>query len=1003
MKIHFDSSLEYQKEAIEAVCNLFDGQDQCQTEFTLTKGRSAPGSIPVTKIDLGIGNKLILSSERIFRNLRKVQMGNGITPDASPSGRDFTVEMETGTGKTYVYLRTIFELNRRFGFTKFIIVVPTIAIKEGVYKTLQITSEHFKSIYSGVVYDYFLYDSAAPVKVKDFASNESIQIMVVTVGAINKKDVNNLYKDSEKSNGEKPIDIIRSTRPILIVDEPQSVEGGLEGQGRKALEAMDPLCTLRYSATHANEYSMVFRLDAVDAYQRKLVKQIEVASATIEDAHNKPFVRVVSLDNKKGRISARIEVDVDTAIGVKRNEISVTNGDSLEELSGRTIYSGFSIGTVNTAVSGKYMELSHGGDSSFLKIGETYGDVNVSDVMRKLIRRTIKEHFDKELLLKHHGVKVLSLFFIDEVAKYRIYDKDGTAMKGKYANIFEEEFIAEARQPKYEELFKGIDIKKEAIDSHNGYFSIDKKNGWTDTKEGNTADRENAERAYSLIMKDKEKLLSFDTRLRFIFSHSALKEGWDNPNIFQICTLRNIRTERERRQTIGRGLRLCVDQSGNRISDITINTLTVIANESYTEFAKNLQREIEKDTGIRFGIVEKHAFAMIEVKLDEGQSRLFGEVESEKIWQQLKDQGYIDEAGKVLDPLRVAIKDDSLGFAGIGKSETRRIIERLKKISVLLEIKNADERKTISPRKDASGKAVYLGDEFKELWNKVKYKTKYRVQFNEKELVESCIEELKKGPAIFTAILQWRKADISVSKSGITANQKTGSDTLKIEEGHVDLPDILTVLEDKTHLPRKTIANILGNCGRINDFKENPQLFIEIATKVINLCKKHLMVKGIKYQRIGEDDFYAQELFGENELKGYMKNILKDTPKSIYEDLIFDSNTEKEFALAMEENNAIRLYAKLPNWFKIPTPLGTYNPDWAVLVERDGEERLYFVVETKNTKTDDDLSRKEEAKMECGSKHFEALAEGQDNPAIYKQKVKTVDDFLKQTLSIFPT
>ena len=541
MKLHFEPNLDYQLQAIEAVCDLFRGQEACRTEFTVTmKLPDQQLTLGVAETDLGVGNRLTLLDDQLLQNLRDVQLRGGLAPSSVLASGDFTVEMETGTGKTYVYLRSIFELNKRYGFTKFVIVVPSVAIKEGVYKSLQITEEHFKGIYAGVPVDFFLYDSGKLGQVRNFATSSTIQVMVVTVGAINKKDVNNLYKDSEKTGGEKPIDLIKATRPFVIVDEPQSVDGGLTGAGKTALDAMNPLCTLRYSATHANKHHMVFRLDALDAYERKLVKQIEVAAATIEDAHNKAFVRLVSVSNKRGIISAKVELDVKFATGVKRQEVTVSDGDDLQQTTKRDIYADFRIGEINTAKGDEFLELRYPGGEAILAVGQAYGDVDALAVQREMIRRTIREHLDKEKLLGPKNIKVLSLFFIDAVERYRQYDKDGNPVKGDYARIFEEEYRRAAKLPAYQSLFAEVDLGQAAEDVHNGYFSRDKQGVWSDTAENNAGNRENAERAYNLIMKEKEKLLDIKTPLKFIFSHSALKEGWDNPNVFQICTLREM-------------------------------------------------------------------------------------------------------------------------------------------------------------------------------------------------------------------------------------------------------------------------------------------------------------------------------------------------------------------------------------------------------------------------------------------------------------------------------
>ncbi|WXL24616.1 DEAD/DEAH box helicase family protein [Ectopseudomonas mendocina] len=997
MKLHFEPDLDYQLQAIEAVCDLFRGQEQCRTEFTVTMRLpdEAQMSLDVAQSDLGMGNRLTLLDDELLKNLSDIQLRGGLPPSGALTSGDFTVEMETGTGKTYVYLRTIFELNKRYGFSKFVIVVPSVAIKEGVYKTLQITEEHFKGLYAGVPFDYFLYDSGKPGPVRNFATSSNIQIMVVTVGAINKKDVNNLYKESEKTGGEKPIDLIKATRPIIIVDEPQSVDGGLEGRGKEALDAMNPLCTLRYSATHVDKHHMVFRLDAVDAYERKLVKQIEVASATVEDAHNKPFVRLVKVENKRGRISAKIELDKQAATGVQRVEVTVSDGDDLQQSAdGRAIYADFRVGEINTAKGEEFMELRYPGGEVFLQPGQAHGDVDALAVQREMIRRTIKEHLDKEKHLRPLGIKVLSLFFIDAVDKYRQYDADGQPVKGVYAQMFEEEYRRAAKLPAYQSLFAEIDLASAAEEVHNGYFSIDKKGGWTDTAENNAGNRENAERAYNLIMKEKEKLLSFGTPLKFIFSHSALKEGWDNPNVFQICTLRDIQTERERRQTIGRGLRLCVNQDGERVRGFEVNTLTVVATENYEQFAENLQKEIEKDTGIRFGIVEQHQFAAIAVTGADGHATPLGIEQSKALWEHLKATGHIDATGKVQDSLKTALKNGTLELPPEFDAQKAQIAEVLRKVSGRLDIKNADERRQVPLRKGKDGKAVYLSDEFKALWDRIKHQTTYRVQFDNAKLVTDCIAALQKAPVIAKARLQWRKADISIGKAGVAATEKAGAATVVLDEADIELPDLLTDLQDRTQLTRRTIVSILTGSGRLDDFKRNPQQFIELTAETINRCKRLALVDGIKYQKLGDQHVYAQELFEKEELTGYLKNMLLDTQKSIYEHVVYDSTTERDFADGLEKNEAIKLYAKLPGWFKVPTPLGTYNPDWAVLVEEDGSQRLYFVVETKSSLFTDDLRDKESAKIECGKAHFTALGVG-ENPARYVV-ARSVDDLLTE-------
>ena len=988
MKLHFEPNLDYQLQAIESVCDLFRGQEICRTEFTVTmKLPEQQLTLGVADTDKGLGNRLTLVDDQLLDNLRSVQLRNGLAPSSTLASGDFTVEMETGTGKTYVYLRTIFELNKRYGFTKFVIVVPSVAIKEGVYKSLQITEEHFKSMYAGVPVDFFLYDSSKLGQVRNFATSATIQIMVVTVGAINKKEVNNLYKDSEKTGGEKPIDLIRATRPIVIVDEPQSVDGGLSGAGKAALDAMNPLCTLRYSATHANKHHMVYRLDAVDAYERKLVKQIEVAAATIEDAFNKPYVRLLEVSNKKG-ISAKVELHVQTATGAKPQVLTVNDGDDLQQLAKRAVYADFRVGEINTAKGEEFMELRYPGGEVYLALGQAHGEVDALAVQREMIRRTIKEHLEKEKLLRPKGIKVLSLFFIESVARYRQYDKDGNPVKGDYARIFEEEYRRAAKLPAFQSLFGEVDLAQEAAAVHDGYFSIDKKGRWADPeldKEGglkNETSRADAERGYNLIMKEKEKLLTFSTPLKFIFSHSALKEGWDNPNVFQICALREMGSERERRQTLGRGLRLCVNQDGQRVYGHDVNRLTVIATESYQEFADQLQKEIEADTGIRFGIVEQHQFATIAITTPDGKVAPLGVDQSKALWDHLRAAGHIDAKGKVQDSLKIALKDGKLALPDAFEPYRGQVAELLRKVTGRVEVKNRDDRETVPLRKGADGKAVTLSEDFKALWDRIKHKTTYRVQFDNDKLIRDCTAALTRDLHIARARLQWRKAEIGIGKAGVEAREKEGAYTVTLDEADIELPDLLTDLQDRTQLTRRTLVKILTECERLDDFKRNPQQFIEQAAEIINRCKRMALVDGIRYQRLGDDAVWAQELFETEELTGYLTNMLRDTKRSIYEHVVYDSATERDFADALEKDDDVVLYAKLPGWFKVPTPLGNYNPDWAVLVNKDGTRRLYFVVETKSSLFTDDLRNKESAKMECGKAHFKALAVG-DNPARY--------------------
>jgi type III restriction enzyme len=1028
MKFHFEADLPYQSAAIKAVSDLFHGQEICRTEFTVTvraARRDSPDAMAQGALEGmlateqgGIGNRLTLLDTEIEDNLRAVQLRNGVPPTTKLSP-DFTVEMETGTGKTYVYLKTIFELNRSYGFTKFVIVVPSVAIKEGVNKTLQITREHFETLYPGAKgYEFFQYDSAKLGQVRNYATSPNVQIMVITVGAINKfgdeqeaaaeeadevlrreKSKNVMYRASEKTGGEKPIDLVRATRPIVIVDEPQSVDGGIDGRGKKAMTRMHPMCTLRYSATHVDKHNMVYRLDAVDAYEQKLVKQIEVASATVEQGFNKPYVKLQAVNNKRGIITATVELDVLAAGGVKRRDVIVQDGDKLEQTTGREVYANLRIGTIRAATKSPkqdaWLELHVPSGQQYLRVDDSWGGVEPLAIQREMIRRTIKEHLDKEKRLRPLGIKVLSLFFIDAVDKYRVYDAAGEAQKGVYATIFEDEYKRWAQHPDYRSLFNEVDLSAAAHEVHNGYFSIDKKKVGgkvvevvKDTSGSTAADDD----TYNLIMRDKEKLLSFSSPLKFIFSHSALKEGWDNPNVFQICNFSARQTERWRRQTIGRGLRLCVNQDGQRLRGFEVNTLTVIANESYQEFADNLQKEIEED-GFQFGVVPDHLFAGVAVPKADGTQQPLGFDASKVLAEHLRALKLIDAKGKIQDSLRKALKDNTVPLPPEMEAQRQQVLDLLRKVAGKLEIKNADERRAVPVRR-----AVLDSPEFQALWDRIKYKTTYRVHFDNERLIRDCITAVVQAPPISKTRLQWRKAGMEIGQAGIVAREREGAYLVVLNEDDIDLPDILTELQNRTQLTRRSIGRILIESERLNDFKRNPQQFIETVADAINRCKRIVLVDGIRYQRVGNEDFYAQELFEKEELTGYLKNMLQDTQRSVYQHVVYDSEVERDFADQLEKNDAIKVYAKLPGWFKVPTPLGSYNPDWAVLVTTPDGDRLYFVVETKSSMFASDLRNAESAKIECGRAHFKALAVG-ENPAIY-DKFKDVAGLVERAQEV---
>ena len=981
MKIQFSSDLDYQQDAISAITGVFDGQKVCNSRFTV----AAPGKGDLFAAsefsDLGIGNRLQLLNDDLLENIQAVQLANGLKESSAPlANRDFTIEMETGTGKTYVYLRSIFELNQQFGFTKFIIVVPSVAIKEGVYKTLQITEDHFKNLYTNIRYDYFVYDSAKREQVRSFATNDYVQIMVINIDAFRKgfespdegaidlsKNANLIHRPDDRLSGMKPIEFIKSTNPILIIDEPQSVD--TTAKSKEAIKSLNPLCTFRFSATHIEKHHQLYKLDSIDAYERKLVKQIEVASLEMGDSHNNAYIKLFKVDNKKSPITAEIEIDVIHNGKADRIKKKVKSGDDLLEISGgREVYDGYVVNDIYCASGDEYIDFTSKPD--VIRLGENVGGVDEDSLKRLQVRKTIEEHLEKELLLNPMGIKVLSLFFIDRVANYRAYDAEGNAIKGKYAQWFEEEYKTIATKPKFKSLFGEVDLDTLATEIHNGYFATDKKKIGTKSVEivkdssGSTAADDSA---YNLIMKDKEKLLSFDSKLRFIFSHSALREGWDNPNVFQICTLNESTSVIKKRQEIGRGMRLAVNQQGERIHGFEVNTLTVMANESYEDFVKKLQKEIEADEGIRFGVVEQHQFANIVSHHEGDKPAYLGAKTSELIHDHLTSHGYIDAQGKVQDALKIALKSNTVDLPESVANQSADIIAILKKVAGGLNVKNNADKRPIKLNKQ-----LFIGEDFKALWDKIKFKTVYRVNFDSEKLIEKCAEEIKKNLIVGKSKFIYTTANVKITQGGlegVDAQSTPYTNNLR----DYDLPDVVGYLQDETNLTRKSIIEILLKSEKLESFKNNPQKFIEQATSIIKMQMRLFITDGIKYRKIGNDQFFAQELFETEELMGYLNKNMLEAKKSVYDHVIYDSDVEQLFASSCEKNTAIKVYAKLPAWFKIDTPLGSYNPDWAILVDQDGKERLYFVVETKGSLLSSELRPIEQAKIDCGAKHFEAL------------------------------
>lgn len=984
MKIKFDANQLHQRAAWESAIGVFEGQELNKTTFSMPSVRPV-GELEAkwsNQTDTGYGNRLRLLDEELLANVQRIQLKNGLKQSSDLATRDFTIEMETGTGKTYVYLRSIFEMNKLYGFTKFIIVVPSIAIKEGVAKSLKMTETHFKEQYDNTPYDYFVYDSGKLDQVRNFAVNDYIQIMVINIDAFRKgfadpdkeSSANIIHRYNDKMQGI-PINFIKETNPIVIIDEPQSVD--TTEASSKAIASLNPLCTFRYSATHVDKHNMLYKLDSIDAYDQKLVKQIEVAAIEVKDGHNKAYIKLLSVNNKKSPITAKIELDVQQDGGVKRKVVTVKQGtDLLQASKGRSIYDGYVVNDIVCEEGNEYIDFTSKAD--VIRLGDAIGEVNVDEYKRLQIRKTIEEHLDKELKLTPMGIKVLSLFFIDKVANYRDYDAPDT--KGKYARIFEEEYTKAIKKPKYSTLFKDVDTDTLPQDVHNGYFSEDKGRA-KDTNGSTKADED----TYGLIMRDKEKLLQFDSRLKFIFSHSALKEGWDNPNVFQICTLNETNSVIKKRQEIGRGLRICVNQNGDRVHGFDVNTLTVMANESYEAFVEGLQKEIEKEEGIKFGIVEQHTFANLVIQGADGKDEYLGAAKSEDLHKHLLASQYIDQRGKIQDKLKKDLKEGKVELPPAFVPQTVQINAVLKKIAGGLNIQNNDNKRTIK-----LNKAVFESPEFKELWDKVKFKTTYNVEFDPAALIQKCSEELKKNIIVGKTKFTYITAKVGVERSGLTTKEdKNTPHTYDAKD--YQIPDILSYLQNETNLKRQTILEILLRSERLDDFKNNPQKFLDQAKSLIRSTMQGFIVDGIKYQKIGDQAFYAQELFESEELIGYLNKNMLEAEKSVYDHVIYDSETvEAELAQAFEKNEQVKVYAKLPSWFKVDTPLGSYNPDWAVLFDIDGQERLYFVVESKETHIEELLRKEAQGKIKCGRAHFEAL--GVDTNYVVASNMDTLMD-----------
>ncbi len=979
MKLQFDANQQFQLDAVAAVTELFEGQPQGAPEYSVINLGTMEGLFAgQDRTELGMGNRLLLAEDALTSNTRAIQTRNDIEvadPTASLEAWDvfdgpanqwracphFSVEMETGTGKTYVYLRTIFELSQRYGFQKFIIVVPSVAIREGVLKNIEITTEHFRALYNNLPFEHFVYDARKVNRLRQFATSNTLQILVINIDAFRKNFTgteaeqrsNVIYKESDKLSGRQPIEFVQAARPIVIIDEPQSVDS--TDRAQEAIKALNPLCTLRYSATHRNPYNLVYRLDPIRAFELKLVKQIVVASAVAEGSANDAFVRVEEIDYRNG-IKARLRIHVQTAEGPREKTVRVKQGADLFALSGeRANYAqGFSVAEISAEPGSEFMRFNNG---RTLRLGEETGGMR-DDVWRTQIKHTIKRHLETELRLRERGIKVLSLFFVDRVANYRDYDGSGRPVKGKFAEAFESELAALAA----EERFSELEWLKEPINRlHNGYFAADKKGVLKDTRGDTQADDD----VYNLIMKEKERLLSLDEPLRFIFSHSALREGWDNPNVFQICTLNETGSAVKKRQEIGRGLRLPVDQNGMRVFDDSVNKLYVMANESYEEFARALQTEYEDDCGVSFGKVPLTALAKLSRVVD-GIEQPIGLEAAGTIRAALVAQKMLDADGRIqpaFDPRREGFR---LDLPEAHRDLAAVVIDVLSSYQIERHIRRERDDGPNRLKKD-----VTLSPEFRALWDRIKPKTTYRVEFTTDDLVRRAVDALQRMERIEAPTIRVTAGRLGIERAGVTTTAMSVAEE-QIEYGSRAVPDLLAYLQNETELTRSTLVRVLRESGRLGELFNNPQRFMDAVAAILKHELHRLLVDGIKYERIdglGSGAEWEMLLFKNEELINYLSAL--PVGKSVYEYVVYDSEVEREFAERLDQRDDIKLFVKLPGWFQIDTPLGKYNPDWAIL--KDDGQAFYLVRETKGTRDFLKLRTSEADKVRCGQRHFDEL------------------------------
>lgn len=1009
MKFNFKIQ-QYQTDAVDAVVKVFNGQgfhdkinyirDLGNTEQNL----SSQVSFDENEImdDTGYKNELVeLSDEQLLQNIQNLQSQNNIK--LSPSlvkdlGRcSLDIEMETGTGKTYVYIKTMFELNKKYGWSKFIVVVPSIAIREGVKKSFEITVDHFMEYY-GKKARCFVYNSSNLNQLDNFSSSSGINVMIINTQAFaaslkeggRSKEARIIYSKRDEFGSRRPIDVIKANRPIIILDEPQKMGGAVT---QKALKNFNPLFTLNYSATHAKQHNLVYVLDALDAFNKKLVKKIEVKGFEVKNFRGTDsylYLEQIVLSAKKPPM-ARIELEIGYKKSINREPRTLAVGDDLYYVSQEMEqYKGYTISEIDPLRG--TVTFTNG---EVIKAGDVVGDVSEKDMRRIQIRETILSHFEKEEKLFNMGIKCLSLFFIDEVAKYRQYDENGDEVLGEYGVMFEEEYLNALNDyttlldTPYQKYLKSTCSDVSAV--HKGYFSIDKKGHAIDSKLKRGSEFSDDISAYDLILKNKERLLSFDEPTRFIFSHSALREGWDNPNVFQICTLKHSDSNTAKRQEVGRGLRLCVNQNGNRMdvescgaSVHDINTLTVIASESYKTFVTDLQSDIKTVLYDRPTVATKEYFKGKYVKVDDVPT-LIDDSTANKIYKYLIRNDYIDDDDKVTDSYRQDIKSgtvaelpDELKPMADG---IHTLIQAVYDDSVLKDMFTDGHETKV---KDNPLNENFAKKEFQALWREINHKYAYTVEFDSDELIKKAIahidEKLFVSELQYTATIGRQKDEMNeyeVERGASFAGEKTRTQTLKHAETSQIKYDLIGKVAEGTTLTRKTVSAILQGIrmDKIHMFKNNPEEFISKVIRLINEQKATMIVEHISYDTI-EGEYDSTIFTAEKNTQSFDKAFLA---KKAIQDYVFtdgsaEKSIERKFAEDLDRADEVCVYAKLPRTFQIPTPVGNYSPDWAIAFYEDKVKHIFFIAETKGTMESLELRPIEQAKISCAKKLFNEMS-----------------------------